>query len=69
MPASTRFDITMNERLAEDFDELAKSEGLSRAEIFKRAFATYRALKQEADKGAQIIIKEEGKMDRQLIAL
>ena len=69
MSARTRFDVTLNERLAQDFDSLARSEDVSRAEIFKRALAAYKVLKQEEDKGAQIIIRENGQMDRQLIAL
>ena len=69
MSVRTRFDVTLNERLAQDFDSLARSEGVNRAEIFKRALAAYKVLKQEEDKGAQIIIRENGQMDRQLIAL
>jgi metal-responsive CopG/Arc/MetJ family transcriptional regulator len=69
MSARTRFDVILNERLARDFDLLAESEGVNRAEIFKRALAAYKVLKQEEDKGAKIIIRESGQMDRQLIAL
>jgi len=67
--ARTRFDVTLNERLAQDFDSLARTEGVNRAEIFKRALAAYKVLKQEENKGSQILIREDGQMDRRLIAL
>lgn len=69
MPPRTRFNVTINERLAKDFDELASAEGVSRAEIFKRALALYKTLKQEEALGARIIIRVEGQIDRQLIAI
>ena len=68
-PPSTRFDVQLNEALAQDFDALATSAGVSRADIFKRAMAVYKLLKDENAKGAKIILKEEGHPDRQLIAL
>lgn len=64
-----RFDVVLNEQLARDFDELADKEGVSRADIFKRAMAAYKLLKDESAKGARIIVQEEGEPDRQLIAL
>lgn len=65
----TRFDVVLNEQLARDFDELARNEGVSRADIFKRAMAAYKLLKDESARGARIIVQEEGQPDRQLIAL
>lgn len=69
MPPRTRFDVTLNTRFAEDFDELAETEGVSRAELFKRAIAAYKVLKQVEKNGAQILIREPGQLDRQLIAI
>lgn len=68
-PPRTRFDVVLNEQLARDFDELARSEHVSRADIFKRAMAAYKLLKDESARGARIIVREEGQPDRQLIAL
>lgn len=69
MTPRTRFDVTLNDRLARDFEEIANDEGVSRAEIFKRAIAAYKVLKQEENDGAQIFIRKSGEMDRQLIAI
>jgi metal-responsive CopG/Arc/MetJ family transcriptional regulator len=68
-PPRTRFDVVLNEQLARDFDELARREHVSRADIFKRAMAAYKLLKEESARGARIIVQEEGQPDRQLIAL
>lgn len=65
----TRFDVTLNEKLAKDFEELALSEGVSRAEIFKRAMAAYKIIKQIQNSDAKIVVQRDGQLDRELIAI
>lgn len=73
MPKSprTRFDVTFNPRFAEDFETLAEEEGLSRAELFKRAFAFYKIWKQIKCPGKKLIIKypNPNEPERELIIL
>jgi metal-responsive CopG/Arc/MetJ family transcriptional regulator len=67
MSPRTRFEVTLNERFAQDFDAMATEEGVSRTELFKRAMAAYRVLKTEQDHGAKVIIKKEGNAERELV--
>lgn len=65
----THFSVLLNEQLAEDFDDLARNAGVSRAEIFKRAMAAYKLLKDKSARGVRIVAQNKGEADRQLIVL
>ena len=43
--SESRFEVRLNQRLADDFDQVARSAGLSRAEVFRRAIALYKTVK------------------------
>lgn len=65
----TRFEVRLNDRLAQDFDAIAGEAGLSRADVFRRAIALYRiAKKAELEKGHVIIRTQEG-AERELVSL
>jgi hypothetical protein len=55
----------MNESLAKDFDELVKTCGArTRAEVFRRAMATYKALVDVEQSGSLIFVEDEGGENR-----
>lgn len=64
-----RIEFVINRRLANDFDILCKETGYTRQEIFKRAFATYKVLKEQTLRGGSVIIRYPGQLDREIIAL
>jgi len=65
-----RFDVKLNERMAADFEALAASEeGGNRAAVFKSALAAYKLIKEAQAHGAQVLIREEGRPDRELVGL
>ena len=67
--ADTRFEVRLNQRLAEDFDAIASDAGLSRAEVFRRAIALYKLAKEaELEKGSVILRSSEG-AERQLVSI
>ncbi len=62
--SDTRFEVRLNQRLADDFDQVARASGLTRAEVFRRAIALYKTVKQE--EGQQILRSKEG-AERELV--
>jgi len=68
--ANRRFEVSMNEALASDFDALVADTGASnRSEVFRRAIAAYKALKEAEKRGDSVLLESsEGKL-RELIAL
>lgn len=65
--ADTRFEVRLNQRLAQDFDAIANETGLSRADVFRRAIALYKLAKEaELDKGHVILRSPDG-AERELV--
>lgn len=52
----TRFEVRINQRLADDFDQVARSAGLSRAEVFRWAIAIYKIVKWEEEQQGHVIL-------------
>jgi metal-responsive CopG/Arc/MetJ family transcriptional regulator len=57
--AETRFEVRLNQRLADDFDLVARETGLTRAEVFRRAIALYKTVKQEAVAHGHVILRSK----------
>jgi Ribbon-helix-helix protein, copG family. len=63
----TRFEVRMNQRLADDFDQVARASGLSRAEVFRRAIALYKTVKQEEGQNGHVILRSKDGAERELV--
>jgi metal-responsive CopG/Arc/MetJ family transcriptional regulator len=67
--ADTRFEVRLNQRLADDFDLVARSAGLSRAEVFRRAIALYKTVKQEEEQQGHVILRSRDGAERVLVTI
>jgi metal-responsive CopG/Arc/MetJ family transcriptional regulator len=62
-----RFEVRVNQRLADEFDQAARASGLTRAEVFRRAIALYKTVKQEEDQQGYVILRSKGGAERELV--
>lgn len=67
--SDTRFEVRLNERLAEDFDAIATANGLSRAEVFRRAIALYKLAKETEQQNGHIILRSPEGRERELVSI
>ena len=67
--ADTRFEVRLNERLAQDFDAIATASGLSRAEVFRRAIALYKLAKEAERQNGHVILRSSEGSERELVSL
>jgi metal-responsive CopG/Arc/MetJ family transcriptional regulator len=67
--ADTRFEVRLNERLAQDFDAIANETGLSRAEVFRRAIALYKIAKQAQQDAGHVILRTQEGAERELVGI
>ena len=65
--ADTRFEVRLNQRLADDFDRVARETGLTRAEVFRRAIALYKTVKQEEGAHGHVILRSKDGAERELV--
>ncbi|MBM5798837.1 MAG: ribbon-helix-helix protein, CopG family [Cyanobacteria bacterium K_Offshore_0m_m2_072] len=65
--ADTRFEVRLNQRLADDFDRVARETGLTRAEVFRRAIALYKTVKQEEGEHGHVILRSKDGAERELV--
>ena len=63
----TRFEVRLNQRLADDFDQVARASGLTRAEVFRRAIALYKTVKQEEGQQVHVILRSKDGAERELV--
>ena len=63
----SRFEVRLNQRLADDFDQVARSSGLSRVEVFRRAIALYKTVKQEEVQQGHVILRSRDGAERELM--
>jgi metal-responsive CopG/Arc/MetJ family transcriptional regulator len=59
--------VRLNQRLADDFDQVARASGLTRAEVFRRAIALYKTVKQEEGQQGQLILRSKEGAERELV--
>ena len=65
--SESRFEVRLNQRLADDFDQVARSSSLSRAEVFRRAIALYKTVKQEEVQQGHVILRSRDGAERELV--
>ena len=65
--SDSRFEVRLNQRLADDFDQVARTSGLSRAEVFRRAIALYKTVKQEEVQQGHVILRSRDGAERELV--
>ena len=65
--ADTRFEVRLNQRLADDFDRVARETGLTRAEVFRRAIALYKTVNQEEGDHGHVILRSKDGSERELV--
>ena len=63
----TRFEVRLNQRLADDFDQVARASGLTRAEVFRRAIALYKTVKQEEGQQVHLSLRSNDGAERELV--
>lgn len=66
--ADTRFEVRMNDRLAQDLDEISRENGLTRADVFRRAIALYKIAKKTENEHGQILVRV-GDTERELVSI
>ena len=59
MAHSSRLDITLNDQLTEVFDGIQKEEGITRAEVVRRAVAYYRILRHQKEHNRKVLLADE----------
>jgi hypothetical protein len=63
-----RFNITMSEELAKEFEDIQLKTGLSAVEVFRRAIAVYGIVKPASMVGERILVVSEEK-ERELLSI
>jgi metal-responsive CopG/Arc/MetJ family transcriptional regulator len=66
--ADTRFEVRMNERLAQDLDEISRENNLTRADVFRRAIALYKIAKKAEHQNGHVFIRT-GEIERELVSI
>lgn len=67
--ADTRFEVRLNQRLAQDFDELVAEIGTSRADVFRRAIALYKLAKEAEMSEGHVILRSSEGAERELVSI
>jgi hypothetical protein len=62
-----RFEVRLNQRLADDFDQVARASVLTCAEGFRRAIALCKTVKQEEGQQGHVILRTKEGMERELV--
>jgi hypothetical protein len=64
-----RFDILMPLDLAQDMQDLEQTTGLSRGEIFRRAMALYKRVKETQSAGGNVILRDSDGTLREVVGI
>ena len=64
-----RFDVRMSPELAEQLNEVASENNMSRAEVFRRAVGLYKLAKEVERNQGKVLLEEPDKTVRQLVGL
>jgi metal-responsive CopG/Arc/MetJ family transcriptional regulator len=64
-----RFDVRMSPELAQQLNELAEENNMSRAEVFRRAIGLYKVAKGVANRQGKVLLKEPGQNARELVGI
>ena len=70
MAKTSRLDITLNDQLTEVFNEIQKEEGITRAEVVRRAVAYYRILRDQKSQDKKVLlVDEDGSNQKELVLI
>lgn len=71
MAKSSRLDIILNDQMTQIFDAIEKEEGITKAEIVRRAMSTYRVLRDQTKRlGKKVMIEDsDGSNKKELIVI
>jgi predicted transcriptional regulator len=64
-----RFDIRMSPELAEQLNELADQNNMTRAEVFRRAIGLYKVAKEFMNDGGKILLESENGSLREIVGI
>lgn len=68
MAKTSRLDINLNDQMTEVFDEIQKEEGITRAEVVRRAVAYYRILRDQKSHNRKVLLADQdGKNQKELL--
>lgn len=70
MAKTSRLDITLNDQLTEVFDDIQKEEGITRAEVVRRAVAYYRILRDQKSHNKKVLLSDQdGSNQKELLLI
>ena len=70
MAKTSRLDITLNDQLTEVFDDIQKEEGITRAEVVRRAVAYYRILRDQKSHNKKVLLADQdGSNQKELLLI
>ncbi len=70
MAKNSRLDINLNDQMTEVFDEIQKEEGITRAEVVRRAVAYYRILRDQKSHNRKVLLADQdGKNQKELLLI
>ena len=70
MKKTSRLDINLNDQMTEVFDEIQKEEGITKAEIVRRAVAYYRILRDQKSNNKRVMLADQdGTNQKELILI
>lgn len=70
MAKTSRLDINLNDQMTEVFDEIQKEEGITRAEVVRRAVAYYRILRDQKSHNRKVLLADQdGKNQKELLLI
>lgn len=70
MAKTSRLDINLNDQMTEVFDEIQKEEGITRAEVVRRAVAYCRILRDQKSHNRKVLLADQdGKNQKELLLI
>jgi len=70
MKRASRLDLDLNDQMTEVFDEIQKEDGITKAEIVRRAVAYYRILRdQKSNNRKVLLVDQDGSNAKELILI
>ena len=64
-----RFDVRMSPELAEQLNELADQNNMTRAEVFRRAIGLYKVAKSVTNKKGKVLLEGNDQVTRELVGI
>jgi predicted transcriptional regulator len=64
-----RFDVRMSPELAQQLNELAEENNMTRAEVFRRAIGLYKVAKSVTKQEGKVLLEEPNRNIRELVGI